>query len=219
MDTLKTGTSEVIEKSRIQCWEFMKCGREKDSSCSAVIQQAGRRCWQVAGTLCGGKAQCDYARKLTSCYECGFLQSIKEYGESMKKKRRHERLEMNVQEASCTVLFKEVKIIDLSIAGVALETTRLLNVRNSYELKLKDKNRAISLKSTVRWSSLSGTRKELNGDVIPIYSVGLKFNEMPAEKEAELLNFIQTNKKDMVHLGKEPQSVPGTFNKSAAATS
>ncbi len=218
MDALKTDRSDVIEKNRLQCWEFMKCGREKDSSCSAVVKMAGRRCWQVAGTLSGGKAECAHARKLTSCYECGFLQAVKAYGESMKKKRRHKRIEMNMREASCTVLFTEVKIIDLSIEGAAIETTRLLNVRNTYELKLKDKDRTIYLKGTVMWSSLSGTRKESNRDVIPVYHVGLKFTEVPAEKEVELLNFIQTNRIDKGHREKCPQSVSGTFNKNAAAT-
>jgi len=76
---LKTGRNrvELPESLKVQCWEFIKCGREKDLSCPAVTQQAGRRCWLTAGTLCGDVARCDHAVTLTSCMECTFYIYIK----------------------------------------------------------------------------------------------------------------------------------------------
>lgn len=66
---------------KMNCWEFMKCGREPGGAsaeefgvCPASIESrlnnihihggknAGRACWAVSGTLCMGKAQGTFAR-------------------------------------------------------------------------------------------------------------------------------------------------------------
>lgn len=38
---------------------------------------AGRACWTVAGTLCGGKAQGTCAEKIETCLECDFYDHVK----------------------------------------------------------------------------------------------------------------------------------------------
>jgi len=60
----------------MSCWEFKKCGREKDKSCSAVVEDAGRSCWYVAGTMCGGQVQGAYAEKIGNCQSCDFYMKI-----------------------------------------------------------------------------------------------------------------------------------------------
>ena len=76
------------------CWEFMKCEWQPVHSkideigvCPAVVdnrfnglhdgKNAGRVCWMIAGTLCGGKVQDDYAQKHKSCIECEFYRLVK----------------------------------------------------------------------------------------------------------------------------------------------
>ena len=63
--------------AKIQCWDFKKCGRDKDKSCPAVVQSAGRMCWLVAGTLCGGKVQGTHAEKIGNCKSCDFYGQVK----------------------------------------------------------------------------------------------------------------------------------------------
>jgi hypothetical protein len=75
------------------CWEVKKCGRQPgglfESSlgvCAAATESrldgvhggknAGRACWVVAGTLCGGKVQGTYAQKARNCEACEFYQSV-----------------------------------------------------------------------------------------------------------------------------------------------
>jgi hypothetical protein len=38
---------------------------------------AGRACWVVAGTLCGGKIQGTFANKLHNCWRCEFMSTVK----------------------------------------------------------------------------------------------------------------------------------------------
>lgn len=77
------------------CWEFMRCGREKNGYntdelgvCPATISRelnkihegknAGRCCWVVAGTFCEGKPQGTFAQKYESCHQCIFYKKVQE---------------------------------------------------------------------------------------------------------------------------------------------
>ena len=79
---------------KMNCWEFKKCGRQPGGHkaadlgiCPVTVHQdlhgahdgknAGRACWVVAGSLCGGKIQGTYAQKLTNCWRCDFMIAVK----------------------------------------------------------------------------------------------------------------------------------------------
>ena len=76
------------------CWEMKKCGRESGGSkvkemgvCPAAISEkynninhgtkAGRICWAVTGTFCGGKVQGTFASKQLSCMNCEVYKKVK----------------------------------------------------------------------------------------------------------------------------------------------
>ncbi|MEW6713690.1 MAG: two-CW domain-containing protein [Nitrospirota bacterium] len=78
---------------KLNCWEFKKCGREINGThelefgvCPAHEEKrlhgihggtnAGRACWSVAGTMCGGKVQGTYAEKEKNCMICDFYKSV-----------------------------------------------------------------------------------------------------------------------------------------------
>ncbi len=80
-------------KTPINCWEYMKCGREPGGErlaelgvCPAAVDESfdginsgrcgGRFCWAVAGTFCGGKAQGSFAQKRESCLSCDFYHLV-----------------------------------------------------------------------------------------------------------------------------------------------
>ncbi len=37
---------------------------------------AGRFCWKVAGTLCGGQVQGSFAQKISNCMQCDFKKEV-----------------------------------------------------------------------------------------------------------------------------------------------
>ena len=76
------------------CWEHKNCGREPGGQkardlgvCPVTMydeldgahggKKAGRACWVVAGSLCGGKIQGTYAEKLANCWRCDFMNTVK----------------------------------------------------------------------------------------------------------------------------------------------
>ena len=69
---------------KLNCWEFMKCGREMNGLNSTEMgvcpvcfekqldgvhggNNAGRACWVVAGTMCGSKVHGSFAEKTGDC--------------------------------------------------------------------------------------------------------------------------------------------------------
>jgi len=86
---------ESSSKARPNCWEVMKCGRQPGGDkvsqlglCPAATEtsfdgtnggkNAGRFCWKVAGTMCGGKVEGVVARRLKSCTDCEFYHQVRE---------------------------------------------------------------------------------------------------------------------------------------------
>lgn len=81
------------------CWEYKVCGREPGGKnvgelgiCPVAMygeldsvhdgKMAGRACWVVAGSLCGGKVQGTFAQKIANCLRCDFYAVVKTEEES-----------------------------------------------------------------------------------------------------------------------------------------
>ena len=79
---------------KVNCWEIKSCGREVGGAkvkelgtCSAATEQrlhgvhggyhAGRACWVMAGTLCGGSVQGSFAKKYETCEQCDFYKMVR----------------------------------------------------------------------------------------------------------------------------------------------
>jgi two-component system NtrC family sensor kinase len=67
------------ESMEVKCWEYMKCGRDKDASLKCPsYPNFGRVCWAVAGTFCEGKVQGTFAQKYENCKKCEFYKKVEE---------------------------------------------------------------------------------------------------------------------------------------------
>ena len=94
-----------------------------------------------------------------------------------KNERRYKRFTIESMKVKGRIMFsKIVDIIDISLGGISLKADRRLNIGNEYILKFDEKGLHISIKATVVWASLHESVKSANGDLVPIYSVGMKFN-------------------------------------------
>jgi len=80
-------------KTKVNCWEFKKCGRQPGGPrvrelgrCPATSEEkldgvhdgtnAGRSCWVVAGTFCGGTVQGTFSQKFKNCETCDFYKAV-----------------------------------------------------------------------------------------------------------------------------------------------
>jgi two-component system NtrC family sensor kinase len=65
------------ESCKVPCWEYMKCGRDKDATLKCpAYPDFGRICWVIAGTFCEGKVQGTFAQKYEDCGKCEFYQKV-----------------------------------------------------------------------------------------------------------------------------------------------
>ncbi len=78
---------------KTNCWELKKCGREPGGYnvihlgiCPAAleirtnkfngVENGGRSCWAIAGTLCDGKITGIFAKDFGSCLRCDFYEKV-----------------------------------------------------------------------------------------------------------------------------------------------
>ncbi|MBI5631947.1 MAG: hypothetical protein HZA15_00475 [Nitrospirae bacterium] len=67
------------------CWEFFGCKdigtcpvpNEKKLHGTHSGKNAGRSCWIIAGTMCGGSKQGSHIDKEHGCLRCNFYESVK----------------------------------------------------------------------------------------------------------------------------------------------
>lgn len=118
-------------------------------------------------------------------------------GSEGREQRRYKRFAVDVMDINSKMIFaNEVEILDVSLGGVSVRVDRRLNIGNEYTLKIEDKAKAICLKGVVVWSLLSEVRKSPEGEMVPIYTIGMKFTDISKEGAAELTNFIEGHRQD-----------------------
>jgi len=69
---LKCGEGKKVRP----CWIIRRCSDETRHQCPAWEFQAGHLCWFINGTICRGKVQESWQKKMNLCRECGVYLSL-----------------------------------------------------------------------------------------------------------------------------------------------
>ena len=88
----------------------------------------------------------------------------------------------------------DLEILNISIDGAAIETTKWLDLNREYTLKVKYKDIVLNLRGRIVWAVLTSKEKKGSGEVIPVYRAGVRFTDTLSEKTTMLINFIEENK-------------------------
>jgi c-di-GMP-binding flagellar brake protein YcgR len=105
-------------------------------------------------------------------------------------RRRHRRYD--VEDVRGNLLFTtEVRILNLSLTGMAIETDVFLKVEGRYHLKIRSNEHPLDLEVVVKWCHLDRTERRPDGDVAPVYKAGLDFKDVLGERAREILAFIE----------------------------
>lgn len=62
-------------KSLKACWTMMNCPIARKRQCPAWEFKAGKLCWFINGTICGGQVQKNRQEKMEICRSCKVLNS------------------------------------------------------------------------------------------------------------------------------------------------
>src|SRR4030043_1964313 len=110
-----------------------------------------------------------------------------------KEERRHKRYIVDGIQGN--VLYPaDLEILNISIEGAAIETTKWLDLNREYTLKVKSKDIVLNLRGRIVWAVLTSKEKKGSGEVIPVYRAGVRFTDTLSEKTTRLINFIEENK-------------------------
>jgi Tfp pilus assembly protein PilZ len=118
----------------------------------------------------------------------------------MEDKRRHKRFIVEGMDINGKLMFTtDVSVINISISGLSIKADRRLDIGREYTLKLEDHERIVTVKGTVVWSSLIGNHEGPHGEMMPVYSAGLKFTDVLNDRITEIINFIEGHVHESEH--------------------
>ncbi len=108
------------------------------------------------------------------------------------RKRRHHRYD--VRGVRGTLVFPmQVKVLNMSLTGLAIESRKALEIGKKYDLKLHNGRETIDINVDVQWCHLVRTERTGTSEVRPVYQAGLDFRHVLGYQARELLTFLEHN--------------------------
>jgi hypothetical protein len=106
-------------------------------------------------------------------------------------KRQYKRFTIDVIDMhGKMVLADNVQILDISLSGISLKADRRLNIGCNHVLNIADKDNILNVKGKVIWSLLGENKDGKYGEIIPIYTAGMKFTDITKKKKKEIAEFM-----------------------------
>lgn len=102
-------------------------------------------------------------------------------------RRRH-----GLEDVEGSLLFSyQCRVLNLSATGMAVESATPLAPGRRYKLKISHGERTIPLSGTVAWCRLQGTRRNEQGDSVPVYAAGIELGDELPEKAREIRPLLE----------------------------
>jgi len=113
----------------------------------------------------------------------------------MMSTRRHKRYKIDVIEINGKMLLaKYVRILDISLGGISIQTEKRMNIGSEYILKIESKGKILPVKGKVVWSFLGESISDTKGNIIPLYTAGMQFTDISEITIQEIALFIEVHK-------------------------
>ena len=106
------------------------------------------------------------------------------------QQRRHRRYDVDGVEGTL-VYSLDARILNMSLTGMAIETTTSLRMGSPYWLRVDDGEIQLRFKANVMWCKLVRSERDANGDVRAIYHAGIDFREILDEHARTVLSFLE----------------------------
>ena len=89
-------------------------------------------------------------------------------------------------------LLVEAALLDLGLAGVAVETETRLGAETAVELELGSLGGPAALRGRVVWCFFHGTSTASTGEQVPVYRAGIEFDDVLTPLASELVRMLET---------------------------
>ena len=112
----------------------------------------------------------------------------------MPNNRKHERLSSKGLNIHCKVHFAtDIDLLNISNSGALVSLVKPLHIGQKYTLHIRHEDSDISLTGVVVWERLVGSKTNEEGEIVPLYKAGIKFDSILTKKGSELISFIETS--------------------------
>jgi len=108
------------------------------------------------------------------------------------ERRRYPRFPTDEVQGSFSYSVK-ANVDNLSLGGFAVRTSAQLQVGRRYNFRLGEGSASVQLEGEVKWCRLAGTEKLDTGDVVPVYSAGIAFEDILTTNAEQLHLFMEKN--------------------------
>lgn len=120
-----------------------------------------------------------------------------ERGEKTEVSEHYEGFGITKYEIGAEMFFGiNIRVIDMSVNGIALEVDRQLRVGKVFLMNFYDGDKTISVKAEVVRSEVTDSASVASGDGTLAYTVGMKFRELTAATMQNIAAFIAKHKVD-----------------------
>jgi hypothetical protein len=111
---------------------------------------------------------------------------------NMADRRRFERFNANIPDMNGKMMFaRNVKVVNISMGGISFKADRRLNIGRKYTVKLENRDQVLTMEGSVVSSVLSESQKDSAGDIIPVYTAGMKFTRVSDESRLkEIISLV-----------------------------
>jgi len=114
----------------------------------------------------------------------------------MKSNRRHKRFSVDLMNIKGKITVSNmVDVLDMSTDGIKLKTDLRLNIGCQYVVSMENDEQSLKLDGTVESSSISEPVNGSDGDIIPMYTAGMKFDKTSDEVLSVLSYFMDVHNK------------------------
>jgi hypothetical protein len=100
----------------------------------------------------------------------------------------------------------DAKVVDISTGGISFKTEKRLDHDKQYVIKLKRKDRVLTLHGVIKWVSLNEyTKLHPQSELIPKYTIGMQFTNLLGNTSEEVIQLLHTlPKRDALYYENEP---------------
>jgi len=112
----------------------------------------------------------------------------------MTNNRKHERLSSKGLNIHCTVqIATDIDLLNISNSGALVSLVKPLHIGQRYTLHIRHEEKDISLTGVVVWEKLVCCKTNEEGEIVPLYKAGIKFDSILTKKGTELISFMETS--------------------------
>jgi hypothetical protein len=112
----------------------------------------------------------------------------------MKENRKNTRVKIESMDVRCKMHFDtDVALMNISLSGACIGLNKPLEMGGEYLMHIESGDKTVSIRGTVIWERITGSRRSEKGEIFPRYDVGLSFEDVITEKGKALVEFIESS--------------------------